>query len=544
MEKPPDSSDQFASAWYRESEGEVKDKNAISTSEWNSGAKSPSQCVGHEKMVQFRRRPGRFVASHQGDDMTANRLRQRLWSIWFVLASPIFACAVFGQGTPLKIGPLLVIVPPGWTTQTDAVPVRIFSPDSTPQKYCSVEFFPTDQTTQDVREHHSMIWGKMAALVQPTVQPQSGVLGQFIWTRVEGQRAPGQRETVILYSAKTGPFYVAIAVEVTHPDLLARNLPVIEAMVRGALLDAPASSAPAVNGGNSASPQMNAGDAATLGDYVYTAPPGWTSNQYPDGVVLMSPVYVTNERCVFTFWPMRPAGANLLGDANNIFQDVYKTYEPSNQTARGSPMPPLLVHGVSGQGWEYAIVKRGIAPRGSRESRLGFVFVAKLNNRLAVISGVSKDPLVSSCLGEALPSVWPRFFYSLSFKGWTPTDQSAAMRKKMAGAWMIATVSAADQITFAGNGRFANAAASQQYSRISNSEALATTQAFFGNGAYTLRGNAITLTQDNQKNHPEPGFVRVEEESKDEGRTWAPILYLLKVSTINGEDYEVRYQRK
>jgi hypothetical protein len=35
----------------------------------------------------------------------------------------------------------------------------------------------------------------------------------------------------------------------------------------------------------------------------------------------------------------------------------------------------------------------------------------------------------------------------------------------------------------------------------------------------------------------------VEEESKDNGRTWAPILYLLRTSTVDGKEYEVRYKK-
>jgi len=296
---------------------------------------------------------------------------------------------------------------------------------------------------------------------------------------------------------------------------------------------------------NSPGPQSNATGLATLSEYVFTTPPTWTATQYSDGIVLMSPISVTNERCVVTVSPMRPSsGANLLAEANSIFQDVYKAYEPRNMTTRGTPMPASIVHGVSGQGWEYVIIRRGVAPRGSPESRLGFVFVAKLNNRLAVISGVSKDPLVSTCMGELAYNAWPRFFYSLSFKNWTSSDTTAAMRKRLAGVWISATGTAADQIIIAGNGRYANTAARQQYSRISSTEVLETTTAAFGNGTYTLKGNAITLIQDDRKNQPETGFIRMEEESKDEGRTWAPILYLLRVSAVNGQDYEVRYNRK
>ena len=147
-------------------------------------------------------------------------------------------------------------------------------------------------------------------------------------------------------------------------------------------------------------------------------------------------------------------------------------------------------------------------------------------------------------MGELAHNAWPRFFYSLSFKGWTSPDQSDAMRKRVAGVWTSATGTAADQITIAGNGRYANAAARQQYFQISSTEALETTTAAFGNGAYTLRGNAITMVQDDRQNQPETGYIRMEEESKDEGRTWTPILYLLRVSAVDGQDYEVRYNRR
>lgn len=298
-----------------------------------------------------------------------------------------------------------------------------------------------------------------------------------------------------------------------------------------------------------AGPQGNP-SAASLGEYVFTVPPGWTPQQYPDGIVLSAPPSNINERCLIQIWPMRSASGNLFNDANSSFAEIFRTYELRYQTSRGSALPPITIHGVSGQGWEYLIVKKGIrhpgfGPGGQPwETFVGFVFVAKLNNRVAVISGMSRDSLVSNCFGELGANVWPRFFYSLGFRSWPPTDQVAAMRKKLAGVWTTATATAADQYVFAGNGRYATAAAAQQYYRFSSTELLTTTQAYFGNGAYTLRGNAITLTQDDRKNQPESGFFRVEDESKDEGRSWSEVLYLLRVSNIDGKDYEVRYSKK
>ena len=473
--------------------------------------------------------------------MTARYPRHNHFLIFcVVLASQML---VFAQGTPLTLGPLTVTVPPGWIAQTNTVPVRLISPDSNQQQSFQVEFYPFEQTTQDVREAHTAFWARLAGAVQLVSQPQSGVTGQFIWTIAQAQRAPGLRDTLVLYSAKSGAIYIPITVDASTNQLFMKNMPAVEAMLRSATLSgaAPAGSQnpPA---GTAPAAQISAGDIATLADYVYTTPPGWTATKYSDGIVLMSPISVTNEQCVVTLWPMRQAGNNLLQDADTLFQDVYKAYELRNMTNRGTPMPSSIVRGTSGQGWDYVVVRRGIAPRGSPESRLGFVLVAKLNNRLAVISGVSKDPLVSTCFSEMGNSAWPRFFYSLSFKNWTAVDQAAAMRKRIAGKWMGGGATAATQITFAANGRYLDAAARSEYHALHNSEVLHTMTGFAGNGAYTLRGNNITLKPD--RGQTQSGLIRVEEESTDEGRTWKQILYLLRVSTVDGKDYEVRYLKQ
>jgi len=474
--------------------------------------------------------------------MARSKARLALLIVSVVVTSSM---RVFAQGTPLTQGPLTVMVPPGWVKQANLGPVKLYSPGSTPQQYLSVEFLPSEQTTQDVRERHATIMGNLASIVRPGSVPQNGVLGKFIWTRIEVQ-LPGRNETMIWYSAKAGSTYVAVGVESTRPELLARNLRAIENMLANATLSgattAPgAPNAPANPAGNAPAggPALS---GAMLDDYAYTVPAGWTTQRFPDGIVLSSPFSSTQEKCFISMLSMRSAGADLLQDANNAFRDVWlHNYVLRNQTPAGFAFPESTIHGLSGQGWEYVIVRRGIAPPNSRESRLGFVMVAKLNNRLAVISGLSKDPLVSACMGENLAStVWPKFFYSLSFKSWQGGDQTPALRKVLAGEWIAATATAGDMITFAGNGRFANAAAAQQYHLTAN-ELITTTQAYFGNGTYTLRGNAITLAQDDGRTTN--GFYRIEQESKDEGRTWADAFYLMRTSTIDGQEYELRFKR-
>jgi hypothetical protein len=180
-------------------------------------------------------------------------------------------------------------------------------------------------------------------------------------------------------------------------------------------------------------------------------------------------------------------------------------------------------------------------PPGQWETLVGFVMVAKLSGNLAVVSGLSKVPLVSACFGELRPSVWPRYFYSLRFRSWPVIDQSPAMAARLAGAWTSATGNAADQYQFNASGRYGSAAAVQNYSRISSTEVLQTTQGFFGNGSYSLKENMITLSSDGGT--PETAFFRLESESHDGGRSWIDVLYLLRRSVVDGSEYEVRYTK-
>jgi len=471
--------------------------------------------------------------------MTTRHLRHGLCFFAFFLATSV---TVFPQA-PLTQGPLTVTLPPGWTAQSGLGPLKYYSPDSTPQQHLTLQFLPAEQTTLDVRQRHAEIMGNLASIVRPGSTPQNGVTGKFIWTRLEVQLPGGQNETMIWYSAKAGSMYVAVGLEATRPELIARNLPAVEAMLSRATLSggttmSGSSNAPSGFGNNNAAPA--ALGLSSLNDYIYTPPAGWAAQRLSDAIMISSPMSVTNEKCLIYLLPMRPAGANLLDDASNAFRDAWlRNFVLRNQTPAGFAFTESIVHGMSGQGWEYVIIRRGIAPPNSQESRLGFVMVAKLDNRLAVISGVSKDPLVSACMGENTGATnWPKFFYSLGFKSWPQADHSQQMRRLLAGEWIAATATAGDKITFAGNGRFANAAAAQQY-HLTTNELITTTQAYFGNGSYTLRGNSITLTQDD--NRTDRGFFRVEQESKDGGRTWADVFYLMRTSSVDGQDYELKY---
>src|SRR6266567_8397905 len=179
------------------------------------------------------------MVSFQRGDMTGRHLRHASnFVICFVLAVPRFALA---QSGPTQVGPLNLTVPQGWTIQANTSPARIYSADSTPAAYFSVEFPAAEPTTLDVRQRHTQIWGNLSGLAKPGSSPQSGVTGPFIWTRGEMQRSPGSSEMMALYSAKSGSSYIAVFVDATRADLFSKNLPALDAMLSRATPSGPAS---------------------------------------------------------------------------------------------------------------------------------------------------------------------------------------------------------------------------------------------------------------------------------------------------------------
>ena len=62
-------------------------------------------------------------------------------------------------------------------------------------------------------------------------------------------------------------------------------------------------------------------------------------------------------------------------------------------------------------------------------------------------------------------------------------------------------------------------------------------------GAWSLDGQAVVLTKDNDKANPSKGWIRLEQESYDNGNTWSYKLYLLRTSTVDGKEYEMNYHR-
>ena len=162
-----------------------------------------------------------------------------------------------------------------------------------------------------------------------------------------------------------------------------------------------------------------------------TPPPGWMPIQYSDGITITTPTIIGRERCLHQ--PFRPGSGNLINDVNVAFQQVYNTYQIRNQTSDGLDMPPVLDHGVSGQGLGIRHPQKSHRPtaqgRPDISNAAGLCHGRQPERKF---SGCvrAEVALVSACFSEAINDVWLQFFYSLRFRDWPVTDQSQAMPRK------------------------------------------------------------------------------------------------------------------
>ena len=398
--------------------------------------------------------------------------------------------------------------------------------------YCQIFLFRSHPGSADALQNFGAEWARLIAqpfgvIVAPRPEAKQTPDG---WTAVTAAVNVVQRGipvTAVLFTVTGHDRMMSIVINETGQDYTAEIRSFIASLSfhASATEQPPVASAPS----SSPSPEGRGGQGertATLDDYVYTIPQGWTRTVYPDGIVYGSQLFSNGERCQISVFPPRPGTGNLPADARNAYAQIFQI-DPLQNNAYPYPTA-TFTRGTSAEGWNYFIIRKSIRGQaGDYGTLLGTRLMAvQLGNQIAVITSTGKDPLVSMCFGEMVHDEWPQFFFSIRFKSWTPAPQEGELPRRIAGTWTTATASVADRYSFAPNGRYASAAAAMTRTRISQSEILQMTNAYFGDGAYAIRGNTIALTADGHRGNPKHGWIRLEQDSKD-GATWTDRLCLL-----------------
>lgn len=278
---------------------------------------------------------------------------------------------------------------------------------------------------------------------------------------------------------------------------------------------------------------------SALLEYIYAPPVGWmTRTVGADAILLSAPTSAAGENCFIGMSRLLPSAGELSVDAALAWTRSFAGFEV--RSTMTFPEAPHLIRGVSSQGWEYLIIRRGMARVGSaadplREQQLyGFVMVARLGNQVATLWGGSADPLVSACFGKSLGNVWPRFFSTLRFRSFRSAETNPLARG-VVGSWESYGSSiggaALVQYVFTAGGRYQESGVLQRYS---NDRPISSNQSA-GDGTYFIRGGEITLVPD--QGPRDVRSIRLESVSVDGGASWVETLSLFKANPVQSSAF-------
>ncbi len=448
-------------------------------------------------------------------------------------------------------------VPPGWTSTQDPRTnlVTLTAPGVQAPHFCVITIFTPEAVAGSAQDFHDLIVRRALSQAPALEPPQHGNVGAFLATNIHQQLPNGLHLWSRIYTGRWGDRGQAFILAADSPDVANRFLPVADAMMSRIAM--PSGPSQAASAPPAAPPPADVGaeplrGGNAFGDYVYTVPDGWTTQPSGNGLWIASPTLENGERCTIGLWPMAPSSGDLFADAQRAWSQVFQGFvirpeDPLNKT--------VLVRGRAPQGWDYAILRRGILWPQNPDAQLGgFIMVAKLNDRVAIVSFLSKDPRLSSCFsyGYAFhPEVWPRFFANLNFRNWTPAAGSGTTQR-IQGSWESFGTStgggAALQYAFTPAGRYAFFGVGQRYMALSRFEAAVWTSTTFGDGSYTIRGNELALQPD--QGDRDLFLYRLEEVSEDGGRSWTEKLFMMQPTrtvTIDGartKDNEIALERR
>ncbi len=264
-----------------------------------------------------------------------------------------------------------------------------------------------------------------------------------------------------------------------------------------------------------------------VNDYIYSLPKGWTKEVLANEIVLHGP----DKASVISMLPMQASSGDLEQDMQRIFWQVFDGWEAD----KWNPDHHIYTKGKAAAGWNYYKQELGIAkpgPDGKNIQAYGFVFLASINNQVAIIAGsyVSGNNLLS----EAVHPDWVVFFQHLGFKNYKSTGSS--LPTDILGNWLTGSNSGVVTYTFAANGHFEDASAFSTSHDISQYRILEKTTSFVGDGTYSIKGNELTTV--NAKTHiKRTALVRVF--FQNQYGQWLKKIGMLEASSVNGELYEI-----
>ena len=429
--------------------------------------------------------------------------------------------------------------PKGWQ-RTDSNGVLLFHDYRTKNNlisFCQIFIYPSKASTNTAEKNFSEEWNMR--VVQPTRTNAKPVTSSEKtpdgWTAVTGMANISQQGityTCMLVAVTGFGREMSIVINMAGQDHVAE----MQAFMSSFELDSKASAA-------SPNRQLMPSGNFDWSNYQFIAPERWYSQTSKDGIWL-SQTQNLQEGCVITILPPQPSSGNLETDARNIFTLMYPGGWKYRQTGERQYD---LARGFTSQGLEYCTLEAPMhrqRPDGYYyDYEDGAVWIIGLNNKqVAVVTG--RHNRLMACFCNHQYEYWRRFFNSFTVKNQAPAKNTEDISKRIIGDWMTMGGSALTEYIFAANGNYQFIGAYSSTSTRSdayNDYIQIKTSAWKGDGSYTIKGNQITFN----KYGKQPDQVKFRFEKVNHGGTgWKDRLYMRQISTIDGKEFEVCYEKR
>lgn len=426
------------------------------------------------------------------------------------------------SGQKLTFDIIKYISPAGWTNKLQNDALVLTAPEKNDSTFCIIMVYKSIKSSGNVSTDFSSAWNEIAVKrlnisAEPAMEKPQSENG---WNYLSGTASfllSGVNSVALLTEISDNTKAMSILVVTNDP----KHQGTIESFYQDIEMTIPAQSAPQTETAKVSNVK------GAVGDYIFTVPPGWKKEESDDEIALRGP----DNASVISILPFMKSSGDLDKDMNDIFWQIFSGWHEDEYRTSDH----ISTKGVAPDGWSYFKDDVAIAKTdgGNNYRAYGFVFLAQLDGKLAVIAG--SYPSKNGPLDETTNVDWQLLFHSLQFKGYKPVSGSQ-LAKDILGSWITGSYTGMVTYTYAANGHFSSGSAFSTTTQHTEYTVLEKTTSFVGDGTYTLKGNELSCK------YSRTGTTITEKVRvyyQKQFGAWQKRLGLLNKSTVDGSLYEV-----
>src|SRR5579862_8945308 len=243
--------------------------------------------------------------------------------LWISLA---LVQTMFAQTMSFDIA---TFIPPAGWNRAENNGVLVLQNQKTVQgraEFCQIYLFPSQPSNSSAAANFKLEWDakvarRLGLAERPVPNPEMTADG---WASINDHAdviSQGTPIRVILMTATGFGRFVSVVVSVSPNSYQAELESFFQNLNFHANAAGPSVGGPSAPAGN---PGVGSLVEGSLANYVFTAPAGWSRQDAPDRIALVSPAFSNGEACQINLLPFRQASGSAADVALEAFRDIFR----------------------------------------------------------------------------------------------------------------------------------------------------------------------------------------------------------------------------